>query len=178
MCKDTKKRDWEEQDKNRSKILLEQYVLKFHFLKSEKFICWRWHSFQALYIPVLTGGWYLRIAEAVEALMSSCTQSGRPHQPYWQLQWVGQILPGVCADLCDQKCSSKPDQRSNHRYVGLHPGSAIPSLLRVRTVLGSIGEEIALGICLSGWAKHAVSQVCLGSMSPGACVLNIDPTCE
>ena len=33
---------------------------------------------------VLMGGWYLRMAEAVEACMSSCTQPERPHRPYWQ----------------------------------------------------------------------------------------------
>ena len=101
---------------------------------------------------VLMGGWYLRMAEAVEACMSSCTQPERPHRPYWQLQWVGRIRP----ELCGQKCSSKPDQISNHRVVGSNPGSAIPSWLRVRTVLGSIGEELALAICLSCWAKPAL----------------------
>ena len=32
-------------------------------------------------------------------------------------------------------------------------------------MLGSIGEELALAICLSGWAKPAVCEVGLGSMS-------------
>ena len=34
-------------------------------------------------------GWYLRMAEAVKACMSSCTLNEGPHNPYWQLQWVG-----------------------------------------------------------------------------------------
>ena len=111
------------------------------------------------------GGWYLRMAEAVEACMSSCTRPERPHRPYWQLQCSGSVRSvRNCADLCGQKCSSKPDQISNHRVMGSNPGSAIPSWLRVRTVLGSIGEELALAICHSGWAKPAVSKVCLGSM--------------
>ena len=31
--------------------------------------------------------------------------------------------------------------------------------------LGGIGEELALGICHVGWAKPAVSKVCIGRMS-------------
>ena len=42
------------------------------------------------------GGWYLRMAEAVEACMSSCTQPERPHRPYWQLQWVSRVRPELC----------------------------------------------------------------------------------
>ena len=45
---------------------------------------------------VLMGGWYLRMAEAVEACMSSSTQPEHPHRPYWQLQWVGRIHPELC----------------------------------------------------------------------------------
>ena len=45
---------------------------------------------------VLMGGWHLRMAKAVEACMSSCTQPERPHRPYWQLQWVGRIRPELC----------------------------------------------------------------------------------
>ena len=45
---------------------------------------------------VLMGGWYLRMAEAVEACMSSCTRPERPHRPYWQQQWVGRIRPELC----------------------------------------------------------------------------------
>ena len=45
---------------------------------------------------VLMGGWYLRMAEAVEACMSSCTWPERPHRPYWQWQWFGRIRPELC----------------------------------------------------------------------------------
>ena len=69
-----------------------------------------------------------------------------------------------CADLCGQNCSLMPDQISNHRVVGSNPGSAIPSWLRERTVLGSIGEVRYLP-WLYATAKPAVSEACLGSMS-------------
>ena len=67
-------------------------------------------------------------------------------------------------------CVAKNAAQSQTKYPITGSWARIPALpyraeFRVRTVLGSIGEELALAICLSGWAKPAVSEVGLGSMS-------------
>ena len=55
-----------------------------------------------------------------------------------------------CADSCDQKCSSTPDQISNHRIVLSNPGST--------------DEKLGQAICHRSRAKPAVSEACLRSI--------------
>ena len=156
--------------KHNINILLSKFNCSFLW-----FLCLHWRSksqekFKAGFLcshcnPVVIGSWYLCMAEPVEACMSSCTQSVRLHQPYWQLQWVSQICPELCELVQPKKCSWKPDQISNHTVFSSNPGSDIPSWLQGRTVLGSVGEKLALAICHSGSGKLAKSKVDLGRMS-------------
>ena len=74
---------------------------------------------------------------------------------------VGQSNPSRAV----QTCVAKNAAQGQTKYGGSNPGSAVPELTSGRTVLDSVGEKLALAICLSGWAKPTVCEACLGTMS-------------
>ena len=114
----------------------------------------------------LMRGWYLRMAEAVEACMSSCTLY-TDVRAYLTDNCSGSVRSvWICADLCGQKGNSKPDQISNHRVVGSIPALSYRVNLGYERCWAALVRNLSrLYATVVGGNLHAVRDACLGSMS-------------